>query len=107
MSLNQMSLPATAPDQPAVVLCHTYHYCAEHLGLRSTTTIDGILQCADLIASMDRYAEVKKAIAVQQLTESSGALIIRSLSYLGLHPLPLSAAPNFPQPRICLKACTQ
>ena len=54
MSLNQMSLPATAPDQPAVVLFHIYHYCAEHSGLRSTTTIDGILQCADPIASMDR-----------------------------------------------------
>ena len=54
MSLNQMSLPAPGLDQPAVVLCHIYHYCAEHSGLRSTTTIDGILQCADPIASMDR-----------------------------------------------------
>ena len=98
MSLNQMSLPATAPDQPAVVLCHTYHYCAEHLGLRSTTTIDGILQCADLIASMDSYAEVKKAIAVQQLTESSDTLISRSLSYLGLHPLPCPPRPIFHSP---------
>ena len=100
MSLNQMSFPSTgtAPDQPAVVLCHTYHYCTEHSGLRITTTMDGIFQCSDPIASMDRYAEVKKAIAAQQLTVSSGALIIRSLSYLGLHPLTLYATPNFPQP---------
>ena len=98
MSLNQMSLPAPAPDQSAVVLFHTYHYCAEHSGLRITTTMDGIFQCTDPIASMDGYAEDKKAIAVQQITVSSGALIIRSLSYLGLHPLTLSAAPNFPQP---------
>lgn len=71
---------------------HTYHYCAEHPDGLTTTTIDGILQCAEPITSMARYGEIKRLIAVKELSDAGSPLIIRSLSYLGPHPQAIAQA---------------